>query len=110
QKIKAGKYWLIVASPKILAKNKGFKELWKHTTFKQRLRHINFDEGHCISQWGGSFRPDYGSLYSLRFVVRKSVQFYVASVMLPDEVMKDVWSKSGRLRLCSARDCSTADT
>ncbi|KIJ35148.1 hypothetical protein M422DRAFT_181151 [Sphaerobolus stellatus SS14] len=92
-KIKAGKYRLIVVSPEILAKNKGFEELWKHTTFKQRLRRINFDEDHCISQWGGSFRPDYGSLYSLRFVVPKSVQFYVASATLPDEVLKDVWNK-----------------
>ncbi|KIJ31877.1 hypothetical protein M422DRAFT_131070, partial [Sphaerobolus stellatus SS14] len=49
-----------------------------------------FDEGHCISQWGCSFWPDYWSLYSLCFVIPKSVQFYVASATLPDEVLKDI--------------------
>ncbi|KIJ49883.1 hypothetical protein M422DRAFT_96586, partial [Sphaerobolus stellatus SS14] len=54
---------------------------------------IHFDEAHCISQWGGSFRPEYAQLFNLRFVLPPSVQFYLASATLPHDILKDVWTK-----------------
>ncbi|KIJ23948.1 hypothetical protein M422DRAFT_195320 [Sphaerobolus stellatus SS14] len=91
--IKSCKYRLIVVSPELLVQHPAFDDLWKTSKFIQRLNHVIFDEGHCISQWSGSFRPEYGFLYTPQFIIPKAVQFYIVSATLPDDVLTDVWTK-----------------
>ena len=59
---------------------------------------IIVDEAHCISEWGGDFRKDYGSLKSLRAMVPEGVPFLAASATLPPEVCSDVKARLEYLR------------
>ncbi|KIJ27530.1 hypothetical protein M422DRAFT_271266 [Sphaerobolus stellatus SS14] len=93
KEIKDCKYRLIVVGPELLVEHPAFDDLWITRKFVNRLTRVIFDEGHCISQWSGSFRPEYGFMYTLRFVIPKAVQFYVVSATLPDDVLSDVWTK-----------------
>ena len=51
------------------------------------------DEAHCISLWGGSFRPDYAALGVLRSWFPKHIPFIVASATLPDHILDDICAK-----------------
>lgn len=86
-----------MVNPKLLLQDSRFDDLWNYNNFASRLVRVIFDEGHCVSQWGGSFRPEYGNLYRLWFQLPKSIQFYVASATLPKVILDDV-SKKLRLR------------
>ncbi|EDR04596.1 uncharacterized protein LACBIDRAFT_304222 [Laccaria bicolor S238N-H82] len=61
--------------------------------FSSALRAVCVDEAHCISLWGGSFRPDYAGLGVLRGRFPKNVPFVVASATLPHHVLNDVRHK-----------------
>lgn len=61
--------------------------------FSDVLRAVCIDEAHCISLWGGSFRPDYANLGVLRGRFPKSVPFVVASATLPNHILEDVQRK-----------------
>jgi superfamily II DNA helicase RecQ len=61
--------------------------------FWGRLRVVVIDEAHCISLWGGSFRPDYGELGVLRGRFPKHIPFIVASATLPDHILDDIRAK-----------------
>ncbi|KAF8575767.1 hypothetical protein K439DRAFT_1369012 [Ramaria rubella] len=74
------------------ANNETFK-LWNYSKFSNHLAWVIFDEGHCVSQWGGTFHPEYASLFQLRFQLAKGVQFYAASATLPKDVLEDVYEK-----------------
>ena len=51
-----------------------------------------FDEGHCISQWGDTFREDYSQVGKLRWFLPDTL-FYVTSATLPTVVLQDVKQK-----------------
>jgi superfamily II DNA helicase RecQ len=51
---------------------------------------VIIDEAHCISLWGGSFRPDYAKLGLLRGRFPKHVPFIVASATLPDHILDNI--------------------
>lgn len=56
-----------------------------------------FDEGHCVSQWGRSFRNEYLHVGTIRYLLPNTIPFYVASATLPQSVLRDV-SEILRLR------------
>ena len=68
--------------------------------FFKRLCAVIVDEAHCISDWGGSFRPDYASLGLIRDRIPRKVPVMAASATLPDHVLEDV-----RKGLQIYRDC-----
>lgn len=61
--------------------------------FYTRLRALCIDEAHCMTLWGGSFRPDYGNLGILRGHFPKNVPIVVASATLPDHILDDIRRK-----------------
>jgi superfamily II DNA helicase RecQ len=69
--------------------------------FFTRLRAVGIDEAHCISLWGGSFRPDYARLGVLRGRFPKNVPFVIASATLPDHILDDI-----RVKLQLSRDAT----
>lgn len=69
------------------------KQVLSKKQFHKRLRLVAIDEAHCISLWGGTFRPDYEALGVLRGRFPKHVPFMVASATLPDHVLDDIRAK-----------------
>lgn len=52
-----------------------------------RLIAIIVDESHCISQWGGDFRPAYDELSVLRAQAVLPIPFVLASATMPPDVL-----------------------
>lgn len=59
-------------------------------SFYSRLRVIVVDEAHCISEWGGSFRPDYIDLGDIRGRIAQNVPVMAASATFPPFVLGKV--------------------
>ena len=55
-----------------------------------RLLAIIFDEAHCISQWGGDFRPAYAQVDKLRALVPIHVPVLLTSATLNQKALKEV--------------------
>ncbi|KAF7329596.1 p-loop containing nucleoside triphosphate hydrolase protein [Mycena kentingensis (nom. inval.)] len=85
-----GEYQVITASPEVMD-TPAFKDLWKQQKVKDRLLYFVFDEGHCVRQWGKSFRPEYLRLGDLRqYLLPAHVRFLVTSATLPNHILDDV--------------------
>ncbi|KAJ7431578.1 hypothetical protein B0H11DRAFT_1637650, partial [Mycena galericulata] len=56
-----------------------FASTFSKPQFTSKLRCVGIDEAHCVSLWGGSFRPDYADLGVLRGRIPSNVPFVVAS-------------------------------
>ncbi|TFK62853.1 P-loop containing nucleoside triphosphate hydrolase protein [Pluteus cervinus] len=87
--IENGAYRVIFVSPETVLTDERFQKLWDSKKFMSRIFNITFDEAHCISQWGDSFRAEYANLGFLRFKLRH-IKFHLASATLPKLVLDDV--------------------
>ena len=54
-----------------------------------KVFNIVFDEGHCISQWGSTFRPKYKLVGMLRFIA-PGIPFYITSATIPHAMLQDI--------------------
>ncbi|KAJ7640072.1 P-loop containing nucleoside triphosphate hydrolase protein [Mycena polygramma] len=93
--IVSGKFQQVIVSPEIATSAAFRKSTLSKPAFTSRLRCVCIDEAHCISLWGGSFRPDYADLGLLRGRVPSNVPFVVASATLPTHILDDVRTKLG---------------
>ncbi|KAJ6492720.1 P-loop containing nucleoside triphosphate hydrolase protein [Mycena vitilis] len=93
--IVSGKFQQVIVSPEIATSVAFRKSTLSKPAFTSRLRCVCIDEAHCISLWGGSFRPDYADLGLLRGRVPSNVPFVVASATLPTHILDDVRTKLG---------------
>ena len=91
--IAAGKFCQVIVSPEIVISPEFQTAVLSKDRFSTALRAVCIDEAHCISLWGGSFRPDYAGLGMLRGRFPKNVPFVVASATLPSHVLNDVQHK-----------------
>lgn len=88
--IKSRKYRVIVMSPELIINDWRFDNIWRTRDFTAHLFNITVDEGHCISQWGKDFHPEYSQLGRLRWLLPSHVPFHVVSATLPSHILKDV--------------------
>ncbi|KAI0052949.1 P-loop containing nucleoside triphosphate hydrolase protein, partial [Auriscalpium vulgare] len=88
--IEDGMYRAVVVSPEILMQEGGeFERMWKNSVFTSKIISLVWDEGHCVSTWGG-FRPEYKEARRLRYLIPRSIPFFIASATLPTLVLQDV--------------------
>ncbi|KAJ7864340.1 P-loop containing nucleoside triphosphate hydrolase protein [Mycena leptocephala] len=91
--IVSGKFRQVIVSPEMANSLAFRKSTLSKPAFTSRLRCVCIDEAHCISLWGGSFRPDYADLGLLRGRIPSNVPFVVASATLPTHILDDVCTK-----------------
>ena len=88
-----GKFRQVVVSPEIAISSSFQKGVTSKEGFSSRLRALCIDEAHCMTLWGGTFRPDYGNLGILRGRFPKNVPIVVASATLPEHILDDIRQK-----------------
>ncbi|KIJ09295.1 hypothetical protein PAXINDRAFT_17613 [Paxillus involutus ATCC 200175] len=88
--IEEHKYRVIIMSPELITHNKHVSALWNSKRFIARIFNITIDEGHCISEWGKEFRPEYSQLGRLRWILPPHIPFHIASATMPPRILKDV--------------------
>jgi superfamily II DNA helicase RecQ len=54
---------------------------------------VIIDEAHCISQWGGDFRPDYAKIEKIRALLTLGIPFLATSATLALPALRDINSK-----------------
>lgn len=66
--LKQGEYNVVYVTPeKTLARKGGFLEMIKRNdSLRDRIIAVIFDEAHCITDWGYSFRPEYANVPNIR--------------------------------------------
>ncbi|KIK32775.1 hypothetical protein CY34DRAFT_27154 [Suillus luteus UH-Slu-Lm8-n1] len=90
QNIKELQQLVIIVSPELVINDRCFDDLWRVRDFTAHLFNITIDEGHCISQWGKDFRPEYSQLGKLCWLLLLHVPFHVVSATLPAHILKDI--------------------
>ncbi|KAJ7829287.1 P-loop containing nucleoside triphosphate hydrolase protein, partial [Mycena olivaceomarginata] len=78
--IVSGKFRQVIVSPEIAISAAFHKSALSKPQFTSKLRCV--DEAHCVSLWGGSFRPDYANLGVLCGHIPANVPFVVAFATL----------------------------
>lgn len=61
----------------------------------ENISAIYIDEVHCISQWGGDFRPAYSELNKLHAFFPLHIPFYSTSATLPNDALQEVRASLG---------------
>ena len=83
-------YQVIFTSPEMALKNNQFNSLLAMPAYHKRMMGIIIDEAHCISQWGGDFRPAYSELDKLRSFVPLNIPIYAMSATMSPSVLSEV--------------------
>ncbi|KAG9310613.1 P-loop containing nucleoside triphosphate hydrolase protein [Chiua virens] len=90
EELKNMSYQVIFTSPEMALKNSQFNSLLAMPAYHKRMIGIVIDEAHCISQWGGDFRPAYSELDKLRSFVPLDVPIYATSATMSPSVLGEV--------------------
>ena len=82
---------MVLINPEILLQRDGLckKLLWSNKGFMSKVFSIIFDEGHCISQWGSTFHPEYKLVGMLQFIA-PGIPFYITLAMIPCPMLQDI--------------------
>ncbi len=58
--------------------------------FSEKVVSIIVDEAHCVSEWGGDFRPIYAQVSKLRSFIPTTIPMLLTSATLPPETITDL--------------------
>ena len=95
QDIENGIYRLIFTSPEMLEQNKKLSGLLDSKKFRNHLLAVNFDEVHCVYQWGADFRKAYDRLSHLRARLPPQVALFACSATLAPKMFSNVLDRLG---------------
>jgi superfamily II DNA helicase RecQ len=70
-----------------------FCELLNSDVYRDKVCAYIIDESHCISQWGGDFRPAYGRLDKLCSFIPLKIPLLATSATLPPPALDEVCQK-----------------
>lgn len=84
---------MVFISPELALSQRFHREVLSKPSFANALINLVIDEGHCVTEWGGSFRTDYATLGLLRGKIRSGLPITIASATLPDEINLDLKEK-----------------
>ncbi|KII90534.1 hypothetical protein PLICRDRAFT_157733 [Plicaturopsis crispa FD-325 SS-3] len=73
--------------------NPALRQLLGSKTYQEKIAAVIVDECHCISQWGGEFRPKYSALEKFRAFVPTHIPFLATSATLPPSALDEVSTK-----------------
>ncbi|KIK78209.1 hypothetical protein PAXRUDRAFT_164620 [Paxillus rubicundulus Ve08.2h10] len=90
KELKNMNYQVIFTSPEMALKNNQFNSLLAMPAYHKHMIGIVVDEAHCISQWGGDFRPAYSELDKLRSFVPLNIPIYATSATMSPPVLAEV--------------------
>lgn len=88
QKLQQCEVQVILASPEMLG-NPRFFDLMTSSKYTQKIGVVVIDEAHCISQWGGDFRPTYRELGKLRAMMPLGIPILATSATLTPLALTD---------------------
>ncbi|KAF8971523.1 P-loop containing nucleoside triphosphate hydrolase protein, partial [Flammula alnicola] len=88
ESIRKFQFRVIVINPEIFTKRGGHcqKRLWPHKPFRDQLFNFVLDEGHCVTQWGSTFRPEYAEVGLVRYFVPE-VPMFITSATIPHSMI-----------------------
>ncbi|TFK78706.1 P-loop containing nucleoside triphosphate hydrolase protein [Polyporus arcularius HHB13444] len=80
---------LVVMTPGILVQRGGrcATMLWPHKAFTSRVQNLVFDEGHCIVQWGDTFRVEYSEVADILWLLPDTPICISSATMPPPMIM-----------------------
>ncbi|THU94535.1 P-loop containing nucleoside triphosphate hydrolase protein, partial [Dendrothele bispora CBS 962.96] len=87
------KYRVIITSPETALTSSFQERLLQTKVFKKGCISIVIDEGHCIAEWGGDFRPHYDAVGKLLARCPSHVPVLVASATMPEDVQSLIREK-----------------
>ncbi|KII86510.1 hypothetical protein PLICRDRAFT_114420, partial [Plicaturopsis crispa FD-325 SS-3] len=93
QELKDLKWRAILLSPEMGLENPAIRELLGSKAYAERITAFIIDECHCISQWGGEFRPKYSLVEKFRAFVPTHIPFLATSATLPSAALTETCMK-----------------
>ncbi|KII82643.1 hypothetical protein PLICRDRAFT_677307 [Plicaturopsis crispa FD-325 SS-3] len=93
QEMKDMKHRALLMSPEMALENPALRQLLGSKTYQEKIAAVIVDECHCISQWGGEFRPKYSALEKFRAFVPTHIPFLATSATLPPSALDEVSTK-----------------
>ncbi|KAM6496623.1 P-loop containing nucleoside triphosphate hydrolase protein [Amanita muscaria] len=83
----------ILSSPEMCLKHPEFRKWLTAKETTNEIMAIIVDEAHCISQWGGDFRPVYSQIEKLRAFMPPDIPVLLTSATLPPAALADCCSR-----------------
>lgn len=79
---------MIAVGPKLLVgQDSPVRSLFSQSHFNKKVLGLVIDEAHCISQWGGEFRPEYSELSTVRGLLSPQTSVHATSATMPPLVL-----------------------
>jgi bloom syndrome protein len=89
QRLDEHRHQAVLTSPEMCLKHLPFRKWLTSKETADKIAAIIVDEAHCISQWGGDFRPLYAQLEKLRSFMPPEIPILLTSATLPPAALSE---------------------